>query len=72
MGRHGRISWVEEVPSSWLAYPPEGWFVFTGASLAIFASGMGEPWGKNSPEVGFVKVEEVYFQEDIPDYDVWS
>lgn len=60
------------MPSSRIAFPPEGWFVFSGASLAIFASGGGEPWGAKSPEVGFTKVKEVYYEEEIPDYDRWD
>lgn len=63
--------WVDEVPSSWLAWAPSGFYVFSGASWAIFATGGGEPWAPPGATVGFTKVREEYFEEDIPDYDVW-
>lgn len=65
------VNWVEKVSSHWLAFPPPGYFVFSGASFAVYASGGGEPWGFDSPDVGFTRVEETYFEENIPDYDVW-
>lgn len=40
--------------------------------FALFASGNGEPWPHDAPEVGFNRVEEVYFDEGLPDYDNWA
>jgi hypothetical protein len=54
-----------------MATAPPNWFVFDGAMFGLFASGNGEPWPVDGPQVGFGRVEEVYYQEDIPDYDVW-
>ncbi|KAL2204684.1 hypothetical protein CC79DRAFT_1309654 [Sarocladium strictum] len=64
------VEWLQPFSSSWLAFAPPGYFVFSGASFALFASGGGEPWGFESPDVGFTRVEEVYFEENIPDYDI--
>jgi hypothetical protein len=54
-----------------MATAPPNWFVFDGAMFGLFASGNGQPWPIDGLEVGFGKVEEVYYQEDIPDYDLW-
>lgn len=62
---------MAEVESRWQAFAPAGWFVFTGMSFALFATGEGEPWPFDGPEVGFARVEERYFEEDVPDYDFW-
>ncbi|KAJ8113978.1 hypothetical protein OPT61_g4034 [Boeremia exigua] len=59
-GGAGQKFHVASIDSSWLAFAPSGWFVFTGASFALFASGNGEPWPYDSPDVGFLKVEETY------------
>ncbi|KAH7156014.1 glycosyl hydrolase [Dactylonectria macrodidyma] len=59
------------ISSFWQAFGPVGYGIFTGASLALFGTGDGEPWPYNAPTVGFSKVTETYFQEDIPDYDRW-
>lgn len=64
-------TYVTEIESRWQAFGPPGWFVFTGNSFALFATGEGEPWPYNAPDVGFNKVTETYFEEDIPDYDRW-
>jgi hypothetical protein len=64
------VTWLASIESKWLAFAPPGWFVFSGASFAVFASGGGEPWF-GAPQVGFSKVWEEYFGEDIPDYDLW-
>lgn len=64
--------WMAELSSSWLAFAPANFFVFEGASFALFASGGGNPWPFDGPEVGFSEVREIYFDENIPDYDVWS
>ncbi|KAL3475177.1 glycosyl hydrolase [Aspergillus californicus] len=64
--------WLSELSSSWLAFAPTDWFVFTGASFALFATGTGRPWPPHAPEVGFSQVREIYYEEDIPDYDCWS
>ncbi|KAF6807614.1 glycosyl hydrolase family 43 protein [Colletotrichum sojae] len=64
-------TYVVEIESRWQAFAPTGWFVFTGMSFALFATGEGEPWPFDGPEVGFKRVEERYFGEDVPDYDQW-
>ncbi|KAH6694989.1 glycosyl hydrolase [Leptodontidium sp. MPI-SDFR-AT-0119] len=64
--------WMAEIASSWLAFAPANWFVFSGASFALFASGNGNPWPYNAPKVGFKEVNEVYYDENIPDHDVWN
>lgn len=66
------IAWIATVASSWLAFAPANFFVFEGASFGLFASGNGNPWPWDASDVGFEEVREVYFVEDIPDYDVWS
>lgn len=63
---------MTSLSSSWLAFAPPGWFVFEGASFAIFASGNGNPWPPSAPEVGFEKIREDYYDENIPDYDIWK
>lgn len=63
---------MAEIASSWLAFAPANWFVFTGASFALFASGNGNPWPYDAPAVGFKEIEESYHEENIPDYDVWT
>lgn len=65
------ITWLDEIDSSWLAFAPPGWFVFEGAAFALFASGNGNPWPYDAPEVGFTDYLEEYYEEDIPDYDRW-
>lgn len=69
---HGAPHWLAELSSSWLAFAPEDYLVFTGASFALFASGGGEPWGYESPEVGFRSVREEHYGENMPNYDVWE
>ncbi|CZR65746.1 probable xylan 1,4-beta-xylosidase [Phialocephala subalpina] len=64
--------WMANIASSWLAFAPANWFVFEGASFALFASGNGNPWSFDAPAVGFKEVNEVYFEEGIPDHDVWA
>lgn len=66
------VSWIASFPSSWMASAPPDWLVFEGAMFALFASGNGRPWPHNAPKVGFRKVREVCFDENIPDHDVWS
>ena len=66
------MNWVSSIESKWLAFAPQGWFVFEGASFALFASRNGRPWSVGAPEVGFRSVTEEYFEEDIPDYDRWE
>ncbi|OGM40923.1 beta-xylosidase [Aspergillus bombycis] len=67
-----RVRWLASIESKWLAFAPPGWFVFEGASFALFASGNGRPWSVGAPEVGFRSVTERYFEEIIPDYDRWE
>ena len=64
-------TYVTEIKSKWQAFGPPGYFVFSGNMFALFATGEGEPWPYDGPDVGFAKVTETYFEEDIPDYDRW-
>jgi hypothetical protein len=66
------ITWMASLSSAWLAFAPTNFFVFEGASFALFASGNGNPWPFDAPDVGFKEVNEVYFDEDVPDYDIWT
>lgn len=66
------VVWMADIASSWLAFAPKDFFVFEGASFALFASGNGNPWPFDAPSVGFKEVNEVYFDENIPDYDIWN
>jgi hypothetical protein len=68
---NGEPQYVAEIESRWQAFAPGGWFVFSGNSFALFATGDGEPWPYDAPDVGFSKVTETYYAEDIPDYDRW-
>lgn len=70
-GKNGTPHWLANISSSWLAFAPADWFVFEGASFALFATGTGQPWPPRAPEVGFARVTEIYYKEDIPDYDRW-
>ncbi|KAH6971168.1 glycosyl hydrolase [Ilyonectria sp. MPI-CAGE-AT-0026] len=63
--------YVASIASKWQAFAPPNWFVFSGASFALFATGDGEPWPYTGPKVGFENVWEDYHKEDIPDYDRW-
>ncbi|OLN97922.1 Non-reducing end alpha-L-arabinofuranosidase BoGH43A 4 [Colletotrichum chlorophyti] len=40
-------TFVVQVASLWQISAPAGWFVFTGSSFALFATGEGEPWPYN-------------------------
>jgi beta-xylosidase len=64
-------TYVTAIESKWQAFGPPGWLVFTGNMFGLFATGEGEPWPHNAPDVGFSKVTETYFKEEIPDYDRW-
>ncbi|EXF84936.1 xylan 1,4-beta-xylosidase [Colletotrichum fioriniae PJ7] len=64
-------TYITEIESRWQAFAPTGFYVFTGASFALFATGEGEPWPVDGPKVGFTRVEETYYGEDIGDYDRW-
>lgn len=61
-------TWMTEFSSQWLTEAPSGFSVFEGAMFVLFASGNGEPWPFDAPEVGFSRVREVYYEENIPDY----
>ncbi|KZL71894.1 beta-xylosidase (glycosyl hydrolase family 43 protein) [Colletotrichum tofieldiae] len=67
----GEPTYVAEVDSRWQAFAPAGYFVFTGASFALFATGEGEPWPVGASEVGFTRVEERYYEDGVGDYDRW-
>jgi hypothetical protein len=69
--KDAKPTFVATISSSWQAFAPTGYFVFSGASFALFATGVGEPWPHSAPAVGFSKVTETYFEENIPDYDKW-
>lgn len=64
-------TWLASVASSWLGFAPANYFVFSGPSFALFASGGGDPWPFDAPDVGFTEVSEEFYEENIPDYDVW-
>jgi hypothetical protein len=61
---------VGSIESKWLSFAPPGWFVFGGASFALFASGNGEPWPFDGPEVSFLRVQETYGQDYRQDYQI--
>lgn len=66
----GEVQWLSSFDSYWMAWPPTGYFVFTGAMFALFATGSGRPWGANGPQVGFCEVEELFHgEEGIDDFD---
>ncbi|PYI27863.1 beta-xylosidase [Aspergillus indologenus CBS 114.80] len=71
-GMHSPTIWLAALSSSWLAFAPEDYFVFAGASFALFATGTGKPWPPHAPDVGFAEVQETYYKKDIPDYDDWD
>ncbi|KAL4938382.1 hypothetical protein BDV06DRAFT_226063 [Aspergillus oleicola] len=60
-------TWLVDFPSSYLATAPPNWYVFSGAMFGLFASGNGNPWPVDGPDVGFTNVKEVYLEERIPD-----
>lgn len=62
-GKYNRtVEWLKSFPSSNL---PPG---FDGAMFGLFASGNGYPWPFDAPEVGFSKIREEYYNDDLPDY----
>ncbi|KAK2731507.1 beta-xylosidase [Colletotrichum kahawae] len=64
-------TWVREFSPRQMSANP-GYPNFEGAMFAVFASGNGEPWPYDAPDVGFSSVEEVYYEENLPDYDDWN
>ncbi|VUC31487.1 unnamed protein product [Clonostachys rosea] len=56
------VTWVKDFSPSVL---PVG---FDGVMLVLFASGNTLPWPYDSPEVGFIKIQEEYFEEGFKDY----
>ncbi|KAK1502067.1 beta-xylosidase [Colletotrichum tamarilloi] len=64
-------TWLKTFNSKQMSSNP-GYPNFEGSMFALFASGNGEPWPYDAPEVGFNRVEEVYFDEGLPDYDNWA
>ncbi|KAK1625323.1 beta-xylosidase [Colletotrichum phormii] len=64
-------TWLKSFSSKQMGSNP-GYPNFEGSMFALFASGNGEPWPYDAPEVGFDRVEEVYFEEGLPDYDDWA
>lgn len=67
----GIVKWFASFPASWMAFAPKDWLVFEGAMFALFATGKGQPWTTAGPTVGFCKTEESFYEELIPDLDVW-
>lgn len=65
------IRWLVSFPSSWMAFAPSDWFVFTGAMFSLFATGNGKPWTSAGAAVGFCSTTEVFYDEEILDYDVF-
>jgi hypothetical protein len=59
---NGTTVWLKSFPSTNL---PSG---FDGAMFGLFASGNGFPWPFDAPEVGFSKIREEYYIDDLPDY----
>lgn len=41
---------------------------FDGVMFGLYASGGGNPWPWDAPEVGFSEVREVYYDEGWTDY----
>ncbi|WQF77221.1 Putative glycoside hydrolase, family 43, concanavalin A-like lectin/glucanase domain superfamily [Colletotrichum destructivum] len=70
-GNATSTTWLKEFNSKQMGSNP-GYPNFEGSMFALFASGNGEPWPYDAPEVGFQRVEEVYYEENLPDYDNWS
>ena len=63
----GHPIWLQNISASIMTRSP-GYPNFEGVMFALFASGNGEPWPYDAPEVGFSSVREEYFEERIPDY----
>lgn len=61
--------WPTVFSSYWMAWAPEGLFVFEGAMFALFATGEGLPWTTAGPTVGFESASEIFYPENISDYD---
>lgn len=59
---NGTATWMKTFPSTDL---PSG---FDGVMFGLFASGNGFPWPCDAPEVGFMKIREEYYDDDLPDY----
>ncbi|KAK4062348.1 CAZyme family GH43 [Trichoderma harzianum] len=72
LGNALQPNYIAEIASSWQAFAPANYFVFSGASFAIFATGLGEPWPYDGPVVGVKRVTETYYEENIPDHDIWD
>ncbi|CAH0045048.1 unnamed protein product [Clonostachys solani] len=56
------VTWVKDFSPSVL---PVG---FDGVMFVLFASGNTLPWPYDSPEVGFSRIQEEYFEEGFKDY----
>ncbi|KAM0325704.1 hypothetical protein ACHAQA_007004 [Verticillium albo-atrum] len=67
----GQVNWLKQFEARQMANG-QGYSAFEGAMFALFASGLGEPWPFDAPDVGFRSVREVFYEENIPDYDDWS
>lgn len=63
--------WLQHFSSDVMSRSP-GYPTFEGAMFALYASGNGEPWPFDAPDVGFKSVAEEYYPENIPDYDDWA
>ncbi|KAG7138046.1 hypothetical protein HYQ46_008387 [Verticillium longisporum] len=52
-------TWLKQFETRQMANG-QGYSVFEGAMFALFASGAGEPWPFDAPDVGFGSVREVF------------
>lgn len=65
------VTWLKQFSARAMANA-QGYPGFEGAMFALHASGLGEPWPFDAPDVGFSRVEEVFYEENLPDYDDWN
>lgn len=64
-----KVKWLKIFLFFWMVFVFLNYFVFFGVSFVLFVSGEGELWGIDSLDVGVICVEEIYFEENILDYD---
>lgn len=53
----GELTWFKQVASNSFST------AFDGMMFALYASGNSFPWPFDAPEVGFTRVNEVYYEE---------
>ena len=44
--------------------------MFSEPSFALFTSGGRDLWPFNAPDIGFTKIREEFYEENILDYDM--